>query len=181
LNSAEKTYSLLGFSIYFGLDLTDARTDILESTNKVAALNWRGKHIRKAAEDIARVYPKLTQSKMKLKASKNVTWIFDNVGNVGGETRKLEVISSFLILGYEDLLYHQVNDKIKELLTIMIKKLQWLHDLVDPKLSEFGDYIRADHLYEKWTGEKITRIKLETDELSLADWQKAVLNWKVAA
>ena len=150
MNATEKTYSLLGYSIYFGMDIAEARTD-LEPSNKIKALKWRGEHVKKAAEAIAGAYPKLTQQKMKISATKNITWIFENVGNVGGETRKLEVITSFLILGYLDLFTHSKNAKIKELLGIMIKKLQWLHVLVDPGLKEFADYIKADYLYKKWT------------------------------
>lgn len=173
MKAIEKTYSLLAYALYFGLDIENVKAD--QPSQKIDALRWRGKHVKEAAEKMARAYPTQPGKSVQKAIDRNMKWIFANVGFAGGTQRKLEVITSFLILGFDDLKSYSKDSRIIGLYDDLIKKLQWLHLLADPALTETGDYIRADHLYERFTGESIPRIKIPDE------WREAAQQWRVAA
>ena len=132
-----KTFSLLALALAVSEDM------LKEGDERVS---WRAECVQKSAKKLTAKYPsKLGKSQLKqINQAVNKSEFF------GPGKKNLAVLISFLLCGFDEILQHTKNNVIKKKFEDLSKKMVWLQELFDPKLSRTADYIRAEHKYLKW-------------------------------
>lgn len=150
MNGTVMTFSILGWALAVGKDLSDAPSGRIDKKDIALEINSAGVAIHSAAETAIRAFPKFSPTPATIRKISESIKYFDSIGYVRPGEKRFEVVLAMLLVALDEVSRYAKKPKRKAAICNLIDSITKLSRIIDPEGDKTNQYIRGDHAFQRW-------------------------------